>query len=113
MAPSMTPTKGPGPPPLPAPGAPAAPGAPPAVKSPMASPNARDGLLSSIRGAGQATLKKVSQSSAPPPLPASSPAASSGGLGGVDLNAALKSSLDRYRQFVQDEEDDIDDERDD
>jgi hypothetical protein len=54
-----------------------------------------------------ATLKKVS--AAPPPMPASSPSSPlspPGAANGGDLNQALKSSLDRYRQFVQDEEED-------
>jgi hypothetical protein len=92
-------------------------------ESVSAEDRSRNDLLSSIQsGGGLAGLKKVSalpppssassasspshpaSSLASPSSPLSPPAASSGGP--VDLNAALKSSLDRYRQFVQDEEDD-------
>lgn len=107
-APPMAPK---GPPPMPVPGGGAA-APPPAPKAAPAPP--RVDLLSSIReGGAKAALRKVSASApasgsgpggAAPPLSPVSP------LGGVDLNAALKSSLDRYRQFVQDDSDDEEDE---
>ena len=136
MAPALThapppplPSSGGPPPPPGPPSAPGAPAAPTATASKPAGapagPNRSDLLNSIQKGGGLASLKKVDKNApphgshaSPPPLPgggASSPIAalsspsSGGGSGaksGVDLNAALKSSLDRYRQFVQDEEED-------
>ena len=115
--PPAPPRGGPPPPPLS--------GGPPAPPLPSVSPsspsgggsNGRSDLLASIREGGVGMLKKVQSSPASPPPLAASPAsptaaavgqkAGSGGAG-MDLNAALKSSLDRYRQFVQDEDDEND-----
>lgn len=135
QAPPMAPASHAAPPPLPPsggppppPGPPSAPGGPPAPAATASKPAGapagpnRNDLLSSIqKGGGLAGLKKVDRNApppgshaSPPPLPggASSPlspsagSSASGAKSGVDLNAALKSSLDRYRQFVQDEEED-------
>lgn len=101
-APPLAPPRA-GPPAVPIPGAPSTSPAP----SPTAS-DPRGDLLSSIRS-GTTQLKKVS--AAPPPVPA--PVSPGAANNGIDLNAALKSSLDRYRQFVQEEDEEENEEWDD